>query len=81
MTSRAGSRPRTRGNRANLPVKVAVAAPVNLPHGTAARPLTRARQRGYYSEIAGLHAAEHLGVSIVFCSSIFLCSAGYVRCM
>ena len=30
---------------------------------SSSRPVTRARQRGYYSEISGLHAAVSVGVS------------------
>lgn len=56
MSSRAGSRPRTRGKQG---------PGGGGGHAPAPRPVTRARQRGYYSEISGLHAADNVGVSLL----------------
>ena len=39
--------------------------------GSSGRPLTRGRQRGYYSEIAGAEAVHRIGVSfIALCPSM-----------
>ncbi len=66
MSSRSGSRPRTRGNKQVLVSSAATASTTNNGSVVSSgRPATRSKQRGYYSETAGLHAAEAIGVSLI----------------
>ena len=63
MSSRAGNRPRTRtkqsgGGRGGVP---------SSSSGNT-RPITRGKQRGFYSEVTGPHAAHIMKVSFCHCS-------------